>query len=72
MLDALRTRARARRGPVDAELAIDWPTTARDGTPLTPRLSPKDAVAPSLSQAAEQGLLPSYAEALAFRRSLAQ
>ena len=47
--------------PLDATVGIDWPTTARDGSPLAPLLSEKDAAAPSLQQAREDGLLPSYA-----------
>lgn len=46
--------------PLDPDLAVAWPTTARDGSPLTPQLSEKDTAAPSLHQAREQGLLPSY------------
>lgn len=48
--------------PLDAELGIDWPATARDGTPLTPLLSDKDGVAPSLREAEAQGLLPRQAD----------
>ena len=44
--------------PLDERVAIQWPTTARDGSPLTPQLSDKDAVAPTLDEALEQGLLP--------------
>lgn len=57
--------------PLCAELAIDWPTTGRDGRPLTPVLSEKDRTAPSLRQARAEGLLPRYDEALAFRAQLA-
>jgi dTDP-4-dehydrorhamnose 3,5-epimerase len=57
--------------PLDPELAIDWPRTGRDGEPLTPTLSDKDAAAPSLAAAAAAGLLPSYDEALSFRSGLA-
>ena len=57
--------------PLDAELGIDWPTTGRDGRAITPVLSAKDSAAPGLSEAREQGLLPTYEEALAFRRQLA-
>lgn len=46
--------------PLDAELGIEWP---RDIAPL---LSGKDAAAPSLAEAEEQGLLPSYAECEAY------
>ncbi len=56
--------------PLDADVAIDWPTAARDGSPLTPQLSEKDAAAPSLREAREQGLLPAVDEVRAFRASL--
>lgn len=44
--------------PLDPAIGIAWPTTARDGSPLTPLLSDKDAAAPTLAEALEQGLLP--------------
>ena len=44
--------------PLDPELGIEWPTTARDGSPLTPLLSEKDQAAPTLAEATAQGLLP--------------
>jgi len=56
--------------PLDPELGIEWPTTGRDGRPLTPVLSPKDTAAPGLTEAADRGLLPSYQSALAFRAGL--
>jgi dTDP-4-dehydrorhamnose 3,5-epimerase len=40
--------------PLDPALALPWPTD------IEPVLSEKDAVAPTLAQAAEAGLLPSY------------
>jgi dTDP-4-dehydrorhamnose 3,5-epimerase len=46
--------------PLDPGLAIAWPDE------VEPLLSPKDAAAPSLSDAADQGLLPSYDECVAF------
>ncbi|GAB7190159.1 dTDP-4-dehydrorhamnose 3,5-epimerase [Kineococcus sp. NUM-3379] len=55
--------------PLDPDLGIDWPTTGRDGRPLEPLLSPKDAAAPSLARALDSGLLPSYQACLAYRRS---
>lgn len=45
--------------PLDATVGIEWPTTARDGSTLTPQLSEKDTAAPSLHEAEQQGLLPS-------------
>jgi dTDP-4-dehydrorhamnose 3,5-epimerase len=50
--------------PLDSTLALPWP----DGQASV--LSPKDAAAPTLLEAQEQGLLPSYDDCLAFRRSL--
>ena len=47
--------------PLDPEVGIDWPTTARDGSALTWQLSAKDQVAPSLAEARDQGLLPDHA-----------
>ncbi|QHT56325.1 dTDP-4-dehydrorhamnose 3,5-epimerase [Cellulomonas sp. H30R-01] len=52
--------------PLDPALGIDWPTVGRDGTPLTPLLSPKDAEAPSLAEAEQQGLLPTLADVESF------
>ncbi len=46
--------------PLDPQLAITWPTTARDGSPLTALLSPKDAAAPTLAEVRDQGLLATY------------
>ncbi|MGB7382463.1 MAG: dTDP-4-dehydrorhamnose 3,5-epimerase, partial [Rhodococcus sp. (in: high G+C Gram-positive bacteria)] len=46
--------------PLDPDLAIDWPTTGRDGQPLTYELSAKDRAAPTLAQAIEAGYLPKY------------
>ena len=42
--------------PLDPDLAISWPGD------LALQLSPKDAAAPSLQEAAESGLLPSWEE----------
>ncbi|MFD7865026.1 dTDP-4-dehydrorhamnose 3,5-epimerase family protein [Streptomyces sp. NPDC059783] len=46
--------------PLDPALGIDWPAD------IAPLLSPKDAAAPSLAAAEEQGLLPSYAACEAY------
>lgn len=51
--------------PLDATLALPWP----EGSAAL--LSPKDAAAPTLAEAAASGLLPSYDECVAFRSSLA-
>ena len=51
--------------PLDPELGLVFP----DG--LQPLLSPKDAAAPTLAQAGEQGLLPRYDDCLALRAELA-
>ncbi len=50
--------------PLDAELELPWPDD------VEPILSPKDAEAPTLKEAAGQGLLPSYEQCLAFYRTL--
>jgi dTDP-4-dehydrorhamnose 3,5-epimerase len=50
--------------PVDEQLALTFP----DG--FTPLLSDKDAAAPTLARAFEQGLLPAYEDCLAYRRSM--
>jgi epimerase EvaD len=47
--------------------ALDLPIPAE----ITPLLSPKDTAAPTLAEAADQGLLPSYEECRAFYASLA-
>ena len=52
--------------PLDPAIGIEWPTASRDGSPLEVLLSEKDAAAPSLEQAAAQGLLPSYDEVQEF------
>ncbi len=39
--------------PLDAELAIDWPT-------VRPVLSPRDAAAPGLAELRDSGALPNY------------
>lgn len=46
--------------PLDPSLAIAWPTTARDGSPITASLSDKDEAAPTLAEAADRGLLPTW------------
>jgi dTDP-4-dehydrorhamnose 3,5-epimerase len=51
--------------PVDEALALRFP----EG--FTPILSDKDAAAPTLAEAREQGVLPGYEDCLAYRASLA-
>lgn len=50
--------------PLDPEVGIAWPTD------VEPLLSPKDEQAPSLSQAAAAGLLPTYEACLEYRATL--
>ncbi|MGW4568076.1 dTDP-4-dehydrorhamnose 3,5-epimerase [Streptomyces sp. NPDC004561] len=50
--------------PLDPALAIAWPKD------LAPLLSGKDAAAPTLEEAGRKGLLPSFEDCAAFRRSL--
>lgn len=50
--------------PLDPDLALPWPATA------SPVLSPKDAAAPTLSQARESGLLPDFDTCQQFVTSL--
>ena len=52
--------------PLDPALGIDWPAVGRDGGPLSPAMSPKDAAAPTLEEARGLGLLPDYARVQAF------
>jgi dTDP-4-dehydrorhamnose 3,5-epimerase len=49
--------------PLDPDLAIEWPADA-------PQLSARDAVAPSLAEAVDTGLLPSYRDCVDFYASL--
>lgn len=46
--------------PLDPELGLPWPDIA------SPVLSPKDAQAPTLASAIHTGLLPSYAQCVAY------
>ena len=49
--------------PLDPQLGIDWPVDA-------PVLSAKDAAAPTLSEALDRGMLPSYSTCRDFTSSL--
>lgn len=57
--------------PLDPRLAIEWPSRARDGSPITAALSPKDAEAPSLEEALDAGALPAVDATRAFREATA-
>ncbi|WP_232717669.1 dTDP-4-dehydrorhamnose 3,5-epimerase family protein [Gordonia metallireducens] len=57
--------------PLDPELGIEWPTQARDGSPLKYELSEKDTAAPGLTEAREAGLLPDHDDVMAFLQGLA-
>jgi dTDP-4-dehydrorhamnose 3,5-epimerase len=56
--------------PLCPTVAIDWPTTGRDGKPLELLLSDKDTDAPDLAAAQEQGLLPQYDQVQEYLASL--
>lgn len=56
--------------PLDESVAVQWPTTGRNGEPLKLQLSDKDTAAPTLIEAQEQGLLPRYDEVRDFIASL--
>lgn len=57
--------------PLDPTVGIEWPTTDRAGRPVTPQLSDKDTAAPTLLEAVEQGLLPTWEQTRAFAEHLA-
>ena len=46
--------------PLDPTIGIEWPTTARDGSHLTPQLSAKDSEAPTLAEVQAAGGLPTW------------
>lgn len=56
--------------PFDPALGITWPAAGRNGEPVEPLLSDKDRTAPTLAEAQRAGLLPTWADTLAYRRSL--
>jgi dTDP-4-dehydrorhamnose 3,5-epimerase len=58
--------------PLDPTVGIAWPTVDRAGRPITPQLSDKDLVAPSLLEARDQGLLPSADGVAAYLDELAR
>lgn len=57
--------------PLCEEIAIPYPKVGRDGQPLQLLLSPKDTDAPGLSQARQDGLLPTWQACQDFIASLA-
>lgn len=56
--------------PLDPQVGIVWPTTARDGSPITPQLSTKDLAAPTLAEAIAAGGLPRADEVAAYLATL--
>ena len=56
--------------PLDPAIGIAWPTHGRDGSALTPSLSPKDAQAPLLADLVETGLLPTQDDVSTYLDSL--
>ncbi|WP_029288058.1 dTDP-4-dehydrorhamnose 3,5-epimerase family protein [Cellulomonas sp. HZM] len=46
--------------PLDEQVGIEWPTIARDGRPIRPLLSEKDAGAVTLADALSRGALPTF------------
>jgi dTDP-4-dehydrorhamnose 3,5-epimerase len=56
--------------PLDPGIGIEWPTRGRDGSALTPSLSPKDEQAPVLADLVDSGLLPEHADVQAYVESL--
>ena len=58
--------------PLDPDVGIKWPTTARDGSPLEFSLSAKDTDAPGLFEARDSGLLPDYDDVTGYLRTLAE
>ena len=56
--------------PLDPDIGIVWPTTDRAGRPMEPQLSDKDLAAPSLAQAAQDGLLPTFADVTRYTEQL--
>jgi dTDP-4-dehydrorhamnose 3,5-epimerase len=56
--------------PFDPEIGIAWPTRGRDGSPIEPQLSAKDAAGPTLSEVRDAGLLPTVEAVSIWRRAL--
>ena len=52
--------------PLDPALGIEWPAHDRDGRPITPVLSEKDAAAPGLDEVEALGVLPRFEDVRAF------
>ncbi len=56
--------------PLDPDIAIAWPTEARDGRPVVPQLSEKDLAAPTLAESVALGLLPRHDQVDGYLESL--
>lgn len=56
--------------PLDPEIGIEWPTVARDGSPLVFELSGKDSKAPTLRESVADNVLPTLDEVKWYRDSL--
>lgn len=56
--------------PLDPAVGVAWPSVARTGEAIEPRLSDKDAIAPTLEEARVAGLLPTLEATTKWRRSL--
>ena len=56
--------------PVCPEIALEFPKTGRDGSPLELLLSEKDTAAPNLAEAREAGLLPTWEAVQAYLATL--
>jgi len=56
--------------PLCDTVGIEYPRTARDGSELTLLLSEKDKAAPTLLEARDQGLLPTWEDQQAYVQSL--
>ena len=52
--------------PFDPKIAIDWPSMALDGTPISHVMSERDRGAPSLLDVAAEGLLPRWEDCVRY------
>lgn len=56
--------------PLDPAIGIDWPTIGRNGSPVSPLLSDKDAQSPTLAATLASGLLPQMTDVAGFLAQL--